>query len=76
MYVVYLYGQHVWNNCAIQCVIESLDDLVKVREALKEKCEIEFSEKPYRDFPGHKKYINITDERDVNLIVERTDVIK
>lgn len=76
MYVVYLYGQHVWNNYSIQCVIESLDDLVKVREAIKERCEIEFSERPYRDFIGHKKYTNITDERDVNLIVERTELIK
>lgn len=75
VYVVSLAGQHVHNEWSIQCVIQHIDNLDKVRAMIKERHSIEFEELSAKFYNGYWKFDNITDNRDIYLIVERVDVI-
>lgn len=75
-YVVSLAGKHVFHDWSIQCVITHIDDLDKVRVKIKERHHIEFEEKSAQFMSGYWKFDNITDNRDIHLIVERVDVVE
>lgn len=75
VYVVSLAGTHVFNNWSIKCVIKHIDDLNKVRTRIKENHGIEFEELSSCFYNGWWSFANITDNRDIHLIVERVDVI-
>lgn len=76
VYVVSLAGKHVFHDWSIQCVITHIDDLDKVRAKIKEHHNVEFEELSARFHDGWWKFDNITDNRDIHLIVERVDVLK
>lgn len=75
-YVVSLAGKRVFHDWSIQCIIKHIDDLDKVRTIIKEKHNVEF-EKLSTHFTSSNywKFNNITDNRDIYLIVERVDVM-
>ena len=75
VYVVSLAGQSVFHNRGIQYVIKHIDDLDKVRAKIKEDYGIEFEELSSNYYNGWWNFANITDDRDIHLIVERIDVI-
>lgn len=75
VYVVSLAGKHVFHDWSIQCVIKHIDDLDKVRAMIKKNHDIEFEELSSRFHDGWWKFENITDNRDIKLIVERVDVL-
>lgn len=75
VYVVSLTGKHVFNDCSIQYVIKHMDNLDKVRDKIKELYHVEFEKLAGRFSSIWWKFDNITDNRDIHLIVERVDVI-
>lgn len=77
-YVVYLWGKHVFSGHSNICLIESHSELDDVRKLVKERYNLEFSEyatESYGSFCGCVKFSNITDNRDITLIVERIDIL-
>lgn len=76
VYVVSLAGKHVFHDWSIQCIITTMDNLDKIRDKIKERCNIEFEEKSTYFTNGYWKFDNITDDRDIYLIVELVDVIE
>lgn len=76
IYVVSLAGKHVFHDWSIQCVIKHIDDLDKIRAKIKEQHHVEFEELSSRFHDGYWKFDNITDNRDIYLIVERVDVVE
>lgn len=76
VYVVSLAGKHVFHDWSIQYVITRMDDLDKVRVKIKERYNVDF-EKMFTQFAyGYWKFDNISDNRDIYLIVERVNVLK
>lgn len=75
VYVVSLMGQSVFHDWGIQYVIKHIDDLDKVRTKIKENHGIEFEEVTSNYYHGWWNFANITDDRDIHLIVERVDII-
>lgn len=75
VYVVSLIGKHVHHNMSIQCVIRNLDILDKVRNNVLTSYGIEFEELSSHFYSGYLRFDNITDDRDISLVVERVSVI-
>lgn len=75
VYVVSLTGKHVFNYWSTQYVITHLDDLDKVRAKIKEEHNVEFEKLSSHFTSNYWKFDNITDNRDICLMVERIDVI-
>lgn len=75
VYVVSLTGKHVFHDWSIQYVIKHIDNLDKIRIILKEKYNVEFEKFASRFSSIWWQFNNITDNRDIHLIVERVDVI-
>lgn len=76
VYVVSLCGKHVFHDWSIQYVITRMDDLDKVRAKIKKHHNVEFEELSSQFAYGYWKFDNITDNRDIHLIVERVEVLK
>ena len=76
VYVVSLVGKHVFHDWSILCVITRISDLDKVRDKIKEWHNVEFEKLANTFACGYWKFDNITDNRDISLIVERVDVLK
>jgi hypothetical protein len=77
VWVVALAGEHVFHGHSVQGVIETIDDLRIIREKIKEAYKIEFElENSARDEFKYfyQKYENITDDRDIMLILERVSM--
>lgn len=75
VYVVSLTGKHVFPDWSIECVIKHMDDLDKVRDKIKENHGIEFEELSSRFHNDWWRFNNVTNDRDIHLIVERVDII-
>lgn len=75
VYVVSLAGQSVFHNWDIQYVIKHIDNLDKVRTKIKENYGIEFEELSSNFYNAWWMFDNVTDDRDIHLIVERVDII-
>lgn len=75
IYVVALAGKDVFHDFSIQHTIKSMSDLDKSRSIIKEKTGLEFEERTSHFFNGYWKFYNITDNRDVCLIVERVSIV-
>lgn len=75
VYVVSLVGRHVFHDWSVKCVIKYIDDLDKVRALIKENHDIEFEKLSSRFYDGWWQFDNITDNRDIKLVVERVDVL-
>lgn len=77
VWVVTLAGEHVHHGYSVQGIVESVDDLSIIREKIKETYKIEFESKnsasdDFRSF--YRKFINITDNRDIVLILEQVSM--
>lgn len=70
-YVCSIVGNDVYNNGVNIGIIDSVNDLDKVRQIVKDRYGLEFEELAscFRD--GWLKFSNVTDNRDVTLLVER-----
>lgn len=75
VYVVSLVGQYVFNNWDIQYVIKHIDNLDKVPTKIKENYGIEFEEVSSSFYNSLWIFDNVTDDRDIRLIVERIDIL-
>ena len=74
---VTLAGEHVHHGHSVQGVIETTDDLCIIREKIKEAYKLEFESEhsSYDDFKSfYRKYENITDDRDIMLVLERVNM--
>lgn len=77
VWVVTLAGEHVHHGHSVQGVIETIDDLRIIRGKIKETYGIEFESEnsAHDDFRSvYRKHINITDDRDIMLILERVSM--
>ena len=77
VWVVTLAGEHVHHGHSVQGVIETVDDLRIIREKIMETYKIEFESEnsasdDFRSF--YRKYMNITDNRDIMLVLERVSM--
>lgn len=74
-YVCSIVGNNVFHNGVNIGIIESVNDLDKVRQIVKDRHGIEFEELASRFGDGWLKFANITDNRDVALLVERVNYL-
>ena len=74
-YVCSIIGNDVYHNGVNIGIIKSVNDLDKIRQIIKDRHGIEFEELAscFRD--GWLKFSNITDNRDVALLVERVNCL-
>lgn len=77
VYVCSLIGNDVFHGHSVIGCISNIHDIDKVREKIKAEYDIEF-EKLASIFNsnGYLCFINITDKRDICLVVERTYFIQ
>lgn len=75
VYVVSVTRENIYDGCCIQCVIKSMRDLDKVRRRLKKVYGVEFEELSSCFTSSWWKFTNITNDDDINLLVERIDVL-
>lgn len=75
VYVVSLVGTNVHKSHSTQYVIKHIDDLDKARDIIKKRYNIEFEKLSSRFFDGYWEFMNITDDRDITLVVERVDTL-
>lgn len=75
-YVVTLVGSNVFSGSSTLCIIESLRQLDLVRQTLFQKYAVCFAEKAdnFKSFSGYWEYRNISDNRDITLVVSRQDL--
>lgn len=71
MYVVSIEGKHVFQGKDIICTITRMSNLDKIRVYIKQKHGIEFEELSANFTSCWWCFNNITDNRDISLIVER-----
>ena len=75
-YVVYLQGSKVQGGFSHQCLIESFSELEDARKLIKEKYNLEFTEYSTKFYGSdHQEFNNITDDRDITLVVERVEML-
>ena len=74
LYVVSLRGKHVFSGFSIQGVMKDLSDLELLRAQLKKEHGLVFSNESSARIilSSYLIYDNITDKRDIKLVVERT----
>lgn len=70
MWVVSIKGKHVFHGSDIICIITKISNLDKIRVYIKQKYNIEFENTASISTPNWKCFNNITDGRDITLIVE------
>ena len=70
MYVVSLVGKDVFQGHDIVCTITRMSNLDKVRVYIKQKYNVEFETIPANFFSVLYRFDNITDDRDISLVVE------
>lgn len=70
MYVVSLTGKNVFHDNMIVCTITRMSNLSKVRNYIKQKYGIEFEELASYFTSGWWRFDNVTDDRDISLVVE------
>lgn len=75
VYIVSLTGDNVQCKHSTQCVIKHMSDLDKARDIIEKIHGIKFEELSSRFFNGYWEFNNITDNRDITLVVERVDII-
>lgn len=75
-YVVSLAGSHVFHDWSVRAIIKSIDDLDKVRAMIRDNNGIEFDDKPSHFYNGWWCFDNITDNRDIKLIVELVNIVE
>ena len=75
-YVVSLAGSNVFHDWSVKAIIKHIDDLDKIRAIIKDNHGIEFEDKSYRFYNGWWCFDNITDNRDIKLIVERVNIVE
>ena len=71
MYVVSLIGKHVFHDNTIVCTITRMSYLNKIRIYIKQKYNVEFETFASDFTSGWLRFDNITDDRDISLIVEK-----
>ena len=75
VYVVSITGENIYDGSCIQYVIKSMRDLDKVRRRLKKVYGVEFEELSSCFTSSWWKFTNITNDDDINLLVERVEVL-
>lgn len=76
VYVVSIIGGNVHALRSTLYVIDSMDKLDKARDMIKKYYLVEFEKSSRRYIDGYYwEFDNITDTRDITLIVERVDTI-
>lgn len=74
-YVCSVIGNKVFNNRATIGIINSVRDLDKIRQIVKDRYGIEFEKYANTHMDGWFEYSNVTDDRDITLLVERVDYL-
>lgn len=76
VYTVSIDGMHVKHGRATLYVINHINELDKARSMIKKYYSVEFEKSPSRSTGDYYwEYDNITDTRDITLVVERVDIL-
>lgn len=75
IYVVSLVGKDVYQDGIIYCCIMDINNLDDVRDIIKSQYNIEFEDSSSSNDYSYLKFDNITDNRDIRLVVERTRIL-
>lgn len=76
VYTASIIGDNVHQSRATLYVIDKMNKLKKVRKLIKKYYFVEFEKEPTFEVGGYYwEFDNITDTRDITLIVERVDII-
>lgn len=70
MWLVSLAGKDVFNDIVHVCTISSIKCEQLIREYIKQKYSVEFDLNYRIGYCGYRAYDNITDDRDITLIIE------
>ena len=70
MYVVSLVGKNVFHDNTVVCTMTRISNLYKVRVYIKQKYNVEFETLSSCFTSGWWRFNNVTDDRDISLIVE------
>lgn len=77
IYIVTLEGNHVFHNQSFEGCINRFSDLPIIRDKIKEKYGIEFEKLSFKWIDGYYwQYDNITDDRDIKLMVYKSELIE
>lgn len=74
-YLVSLVGEAVYQHNSPQALIMDLKDLDKVRATVKKKLGVEFKDAPCVSSSHIQKFEPISNELDVELVVERIPIV-
>lgn len=74
-YICSVVGNDVYHNGVNIGIINSVNDLDKVRQIVKDKYGLEFEELSSHFRDGWLLFSNVTDNRDVALLVERVNIL-
>lgn len=74
-YICTIVGNDVYNNSVNIGIIDSVNDLDRVRRIVKDRYGLEFEELASQFKIGWLRFSNVTDNRDVALLVERVNCI-
>lgn len=75
-YIVYLKGENVHGGFSIQGVIASIQLDYIFRKYIKKEYGIEFEDKSSKTIPGYWEFRNITDNKDVTLIIVKSTLFQ
>lgn len=76
VYTVSIDGMNVKHGRATLYVIDNMNNLDKARSMIKKYYFVEFEKSPSRSIGDHYwEFDNITDTRDITLVVERVDIL-
>ena len=75
MYIISIKGENVFQGSSIQGIANNIDSDSIVRDRLKEQYNVEFEKQSSAYTSGYWKFDNITDDRDITLVIEKVSVI-
>lgn len=70
MYVVSLIGKDVFQGSDVICTSTRLSNIDKILAYIKQEYDVEFAEYSTYYFHHYRSFDNITDDRDITLVIE------
>lgn len=75
MVLISLTGKHVYHEGYNVCIVDGFDKEQIARKIIYDKHHLRFEDTPIVNTPYYKVYNNITDNREINLVVEYIEYI-
>lgn len=76
MIVIYLYGEHVYQNMSLQLCISHFKYLNEAIQQIEERLNLTFQKEPTIFMTGYRVYDLVDSSRKIRLIAEYTPTLK